>query len=524
MSLASCSNVSIQFQERAVLDRVSFSIHPGVRLGVIGENGSGKSTILRLLAGEILPDSGQISVDRRARLWYQPQAARPLDSSTPLSAVLRLRPDLQDLLRRQAAAPASEAAELAAQYAAAGGWEFEREALRHLAALGIDAAMAERPLLTLSGGEQARAALAAALMSGADLLLLDEPDSHLDASGLAWLEQQLSSFHGTLLLVSHDRELLERTVNGILEVEDGAVRLEPGLLSEYLARKRQRQERQQQEYQLQQRRVTRLKEEIQQIEQQARKHEKLSSNDHWRRVGKKLAKTAVVHKRLLELELDATHRVERPEDRPSIRIGVAAARGAAGLLQLADISYAIGGRALLNGVTLELQRGERVALTGPNCSGKTTLLRIALGLQVADSGTVWRSTAPLVYIDQQQAGLDPALSALEQLRHSTGMSHNAAHLALARMLLRNREALKPVQALSGGERTRLLLAILSHAPAGLLVLDEPTNHLDIASMQVLEQALSAYNGGVLLVSHDRRLVTAIATRTLMLDDGRLCPA
>jgi ATP-binding cassette subfamily F protein 3 len=417
---------------------------------------------------------------------------------------------------------------LALEYAAAigrfaeeGGFNLERYAECYLADLGLSPDLMQRPQATLSGGEQAAVVLATALLSRADLLLLDEPDNHLDLARIQWLKQALTAYDGAVVLVSHDRDLLEGMATHILEVENGSVSLERGPLSAYLSRKQAKLARQQLDYQQQQQHIAELKRNIQRTEERARRFEGMSTNDHWRRIGKKVAKAAVVRKRRLERELDEEHRVEQPGERRRIHLKISRIRTARHLLQLSDVSFSYGKHQLLNDVNLKLGRGDRVAIVGGNGTGKTTLLRIALSQLAPSSGTVWRADMPFFFCDQQRAGLNPQLSALEMLRSACGCSRNKAHHILARLMLRNREALKPVSVLSGGERTRLVLAVLTHLPVGLAVLDEPTNHLDIPSMEVLEQALASYSGGVLLVSHDQRLIASVATDVYALVDGRL---
>jgi ATP-binding cassette, subfamily F, member 3 len=531
MPVLSFHDVSLQFAGQVVLDHVSFQLAPGMKAGLVGENGCGKSTLLRLIAGELRPDRGQVVLAHGASWAYAPQHPEASAAACALDYAMELR-GMAGLLRAQltrlealhSAAAQEEYADAVAQYTELGGYECEREVVQALAQLGLGREAALRPLGTLSGGERARAALVRALAAEAELVLLDEPDHHLDIAGRQWLGQALRRYTGAVLLVSHDRELLECVVDTVLELEDAALRCEHGTLMQYLERKRARLARQAVEYAQQQRHVEQLQADIARTQQSARRFQSLSANDHWRQVGKKVAKTAVVRKHLLERELSGARRVEPPAERERIHLALAAQRGGRLLLQFDAVTHALGGKPLLREVSLRLERGQCIAITGANGAGKTTLLKLALGQLAPDAGTVWRSSAACFYCDQERAGLDPALSALEMLETACGISHNMAHLLLARQSMRDRGAYKPVGALSGGERTRLLLAMLEHCPAGLLVLDEPTNHLDLPSMEVLEAALTAYGGGVLLVSHDRRLLRNIAAQCYELRDGALRPA
>lgn len=533
MQCVSFSNVSVTFGEQVVLDNVSFSLPAGCRLGLVGENGSGKSTVLRLIAGELMPDSGSVQLARGCAVTYvrqHPEVARERDA---VAAVLAYRPELARLYARMAelaggddAAATAEYAELLARYHEAGGWELEAEARRSLSRLGLDATAQELPAAKLSGGERARVALARALLAEPQLLLLDEPDAHLDIAGLDWLEDRLTAYRGSLVLVSHDRDLLTACTASTLELEDGRATLEHGALGAYLERKRQRLAAQLTAYEQQQRKVEQLRRDIQRTEQQARGFDSRSTNDHWRRIGKKIAKTAVARKHRLERELDEAHRVERPAERARIGLRLADdARRRDHLLLAAGLGKRFGERVLLQDVNLELRRGQRVAITGPNGSGKTTLLEVLLGLQPASSGEVWLSSAAGVfYADQHHAGLDPEKSAYDVLAEATELSPNQVYYVLAQLQLKNKLAHKPVGALSGGERTRLTLALLVNARAGLLVLDEPASHLDLPSIEVLERALADYAGAVLFVTHDRHFIRSVATEVWELKEGKLVRA
>jgi len=522
MTQVSFSRVSVTFGDRAVLAEAGFSLTAGSRTGLVGENGSGKTTILRLIAGELQPDQGSVDVGPGPLAWVR-QCPEDEADGTAVGAALECRPEIAALHRRIAelegesgADEAERYAALVAQYSEAGGYRLEGEARRFLTALGLTEELQALPLRTLSGGERARAALARALLSEPQLLLLDEPDSHLDVAGLEWLEEQLRRFGGTLVLVSHDRDLLEACTTSVLEIEDGRASLEHGALSGYLARKQQRLRAQASAYEQQQRRVEQLRRDITRTQQRARRFEQRSKNDHWRRIGKKIAQTAKARQRRLERELAGARRIERPRERQriSLRLGDPARRSDY-LLIAEGLTKSFGARRLLSGVELALRPGQRLAITGPNGCGKTTLLEVLLGLQPLDSGEVWLSPgASWFYCDQHHAGLDPQLSAYDVLSGATELSPNQVHYLLARQGLKNRAAHKQVKVLSGGERTRLVLALLMNARANLLVLDEPTSHLDLPSIEVLEGALRDYAGAVLLVTHDRRFIRAVATDVL----------
>jgi len=527
MSHITFSKVSKSFTNQSVINGASFTIPPGARVGLVGENGCGKSTILRLIAGEFAPDAGTICLAGSPVVHHVEQLVELDSAQTAVETVLGVFPAHSRRyreIRQLEHDPGSEEdyALAIAEYAASGGYDIERRVHRALCALGLDEEQMHRPLSTLSGGECARVALARAVLAEPEVLLLDEPDNHLDLAGIRWLEENLERFRGTLVLISHDRELLSGLVDTIIEVEDGLVTCEQGSLDSYLERKRAAHERQKVEYREQQRRVKKLKADIRATEDRARGFDSKSTHDFFRRKGKKIAKTALVRKQRLERELDDAHRVDKPRERARIAIQAASSDHlAAQMMRLRDVGKAYDGRRILDGVNLELGRNECVAITGPNGCGKTTLAEVALGRLAPDSGEVWRSArAPVYYCDQRRGGLDPELSVYDTLAGETRLSANQVYYLLAKMRMKGMGG-KPVGVLSGGERTRLTLAVLMNTKAGLLVLDEPTNHLDLPSMEVLEEALQAFPGGVLLISHDRRLVNNVATRVVELKEGRM---
>jgi ATP-binding cassette, subfamily F, member 3 len=528
MTLIRLDHVHVSFSGVPVLEDLSLELSAGARLGVVGENGSGKSTVLRLIAGLLRPESGSVHVARGARVVHVPQIPEPAGSGTSLESALALVPGLAGLratIARLEADPGDglQYAEAIAGYAELGGYELEHELMAGAEALGLPPDALSRPFASLSGGERARLLLAAALAAEPDVLLLDEPDNHLDWDGAAWLEERLSRFRGAAVLVTHDRELLDRAVDAILEIEDGRGLCERGGYSAYLERKRERIELQKRQWLEQQRRVRQLKAAIRRAEETARNIENETIHFHYRKRALKVARRAVTLKGRLERQLTGEAAVEVPrEERDRIRVQMEAARTRRGaVLQLAEVGKRLGERRLFGDVHLSLSRGERLAVLGPNGSGKSTLLRIALGLEPPDGGHVWRSgAADVFYCDQHHGGLDLALTVGEVLGRETDLGRTQQHYLLAQMLLGPEALYKRVEQLIGGERTRLVLALLMNTRADLLVLDEPTNHLDLPSLEVLEEALAAFSGAVLLVSHERRLVEAVATDALELRGGR----
>ena len=537
MSLVALNKVSKVLGGRTVLDAVSLECPHRGKVGLVGANGSGKSTILKLLAGTLEPDTGQVIVSRTVRVEYVPQVPEVRSERSAYDEVLSARGDLFEARNRmQRLDPASDRteaphgtnacayADAVAAFADAGGYPFEQTVEHALGALGLGAPQMALTVGRLSGGERARVALAKALLAEPDVLLLDEPDNHLDIEGITWLEQMLRAYRGAVVLVTHDRELLDRVVDMIAEIEDGRLTAEKGNVSDFLTRKRERIDRQKREYLQQQRRVRRLKEAITGSQGKARATENRTIHFHYRKRALKVARRATVLKARLERELAGERRVDKPRDTAEqIRVDLAPHRWhARSVLRLEGIGKRFGDRRLLEDVELDLSRGQRIALLGPNGSGKTTLMEIALGVQPADAGDMWRSQAASVfYCDQHHAGLDPEVSAYDTVAAHTDLNRTQIHYLLAKLLLKGRDVEKPAGVLSGGERTRLVLALLMNTHADLLLLDEPTNHLDLPGIEVLQEGLRRFTGAVLFISHDRRLVRTVATTVLELADGRL---
>lgn len=527
MSCVNFNKVSLTFGIHRVLSEANFSLPKGLKVGLVGENGCGKSTILKLICGELKPDSGCVETASDLAISRVRQLPVPGSYINAVCAVLdsqpqvaRLYTQLAELEQCSKESSRLRYADLVAQYSSIGGYELEAEVKRFLSGLSLSDKQIAMPFDLLSGGEQARVNLAAALLARPQLLLLDEPDRHLDIPGLRWLQSQLKKYNGTLVLVSHDRELLEGCIDAVIELEDGCLRFEHGSLEDYFRRKQQRIDRQTIEYLEQQSRVAKLRRDIRRTEEKARSFDNRSTNDHWRRIGKKIARTAVARKHRLERELDDASRIEKPEDREQINLKFAEREHHNSCLLLATgLSKRYDGLQLFDQINIELHRGQRTVITGPNGCGKTTLLEVLLGKQTADWGEIWfPRKATVFYCDQHHGGLDLQQTAYATLEGRSGLTTNQIHYALSQIGLKNRNVHKPVSVLSGGERTRLLLALLSSSQADLLVLDEPTSHLDLPSVRILEQVLSRFSGAVLFVSHDRQFIRSVATDVLKLEN------
>jgi ATP-binding cassette subfamily F protein 3 len=494
---------------------VSFKLERGDRMTLAGRNGAGKTTLLRMLAGETSVDGGELAFEKGARVALHDQRPPHERDLTLRKYVLAGCADLvalEERLRRSETEMAERPhdVELLDRYAReqarlehAGGWNWRERALTPLHRLGFRDADLDRGLDTFSGGELTRASLARTLAADPDLLLLDEPTNHLDITSLEWLEGYLVGLDAAVILVAHDRWFLEAVGTSVLELEAGRGRFFPGPWHAW------RQEAAAREIQLgkaiekQQRELARMERFIERFRYKATKARQVQSRI----------------KRIEKMD-----RIERdPRDTRSLGFTFAAAeRTGRIVIELEDGRLEVPGRTLLEGGELWLERGEHVSLVGPNGAGKTTLIEALAGRRPLDGGRLRTGhNVELGYLSQHADELGTRGTALEAAQRATGLTPNKARALLGRFLFSGAEAEKPLDGLSGGERRRLSLAILVASGANVLILDEPTNHLDLDAREALEDALRAFEGAVLLVSHDRALLDAVGTRTFAFEDGRL---
>jgi ATP-binding cassette subfamily F protein 3 len=482
----------------------------------VGANGAGKSTILRLLAGHDTPDAGTVSVRRGTTVAFLPQLVDG-DQRTALQTVRAAVPAAAELheqlgaVERSLADPAlagdldrmARVLERQARLvAAAGELTVEGDAIRLLRELGLADEDMERPTRTLSGGERKLVALAACLVRRPGLLLLDEPEAHLDMARRSRLEELVGELDGAVVVVSHDRFLLDEVVDQIAELERGRARMWQGGYSAYTVARELELVRQRQAYVTQQKEIARLEAAIRRFKDWAHR---VADERHIKRAHNK------------QRQIDRMEKVERPvfERRRmalELRSGV---RGGERVVELRDVEL----DPVLTGVDLTVMRGERVGIVGPNGSGKTVLLRLLAGELAPSSGERWAGPSIVMdHLTQAVAELPDDATALDVVRDARAMSEAEAVRRLMAFLFDYEQARRPVSAMSGGERTRLRCLTLMLGGANCLLLDEPTNHLDIESVEVLEKALESYDGTVLAVSHDRYFLDRIADRVVEVRD------
>jgi ATP-binding cassette subfamily F protein 3 len=512
------SAVRKELSGSVLFDAVGFKVERSDRLALAGPNGAGKTTLLRILAGEISFDGGELAFEKGARVALHDQRP-PAASTRPLrDYVLAGTSDLaavEDDLRRLETAMASGShdaatlrryAEAQARLEHAGGYDWRDRAASVVRGLGFTDADLDRPLSTFSGGELTRASLARALASQPDLLLLDEPTNHLDIESLEWLENMLRTLDAAVILVAHDRWFLEAVTTAVLELDKGKSVFFPGAWHVWRQEQAGR--------------------DLHQAKTAARQAEDIARLERFVerfRYKKSLASRA--QSKLKQIERIKKQRVLAPDHRKRV-LGfdfLKPARSGRDVVVADDLAMRAGDKELLEGASFYVQRGEHVALVGPNGSGKTTLLETMLGSRelVAGSVRLGHGVVP-AYFSQHEAELDERGSVLEAAMSGTGLKRPEAQKLLGQFLFSGwDEHEKAVVALSGGERRRLALAIVVASGANFLVLDEPTNHLDLESRESLERALEAFPGTVLLVSHDRALLDAVAHRLLAVEDLRI---
>ena len=516
MAIVTFSGLSKFYGAQEVFQDASAQIEPGDRIGLVGPNGHGKTTLLRIIAGLEEPSAGQIERRRGLTSAYLPQHAELGGDQTLYEAML---PAFEHLTRQLATLCALEEqmarpdcppgvsqlyGELQHRFEVAGGYTYEAEIRQVLAGLGFAEDEFHKPLSILSGGQRTRAMLARVLLEAPDLLLLDEPTNHLDLAGVEWLEAYLSAWKGSLVVVAHDRRFLDQLVTRVWDLALGRLETYEGNYSRYVALRQERMERRLAEYEAQQEQIARTEEFIQRYKAGQRAKEARGRLARLERL-ERLQKPQEVKRMHLDLQTD-------------MRSGDIVLR-----TRQLQVGFAGPPRLhLFDCPDLLLLRGERAALLGPNGAGKTTLLRTILGELPPLAGEARLGAAVRIgYLAQAHAGLQPERTVLEEILETRHLPIEKARHFLGRFLFSADDVYKPIRALSGGERSRVALAKLTLEGANFLVLDEPTNHLDIASQEILEEVLSQFRGTILLVSHDREFVDGLATQIWLIRGNTL---
>ena len=519
MPLLNVHELTKGFGPRVLFEKISFSIEPGEKVGLIGPNGCGKTTLFRILAGEEPYDDGSIAVVRGVSVGYLSQKPEFKEGETAREAVAGALQSLQeaiasfDVVSAQIAevsgaggdidALLKEQASLQAHIEQRGGWAWEHRVEDMLARLDFPENLRDQLASDLSGGQQRRVALARAFLLAPDLLILDEPTNHLDTETVEHLEEILQSYPGAIFFVTHDRYFLDRVVDRILEVDPEGLISHPGNYQTFIVRKLERMA---------------LRDRTENRRENAMRREL-----EWLRRGPK-ARTTKAKARIKRAKGLQEAGLSGKEDR--VQISFTSGKRLGGqILAVENVDKSYGDLKVLKKTSLVVRRGDHLALLGPNGCGKTTLIKILTGEETLDAGEVrWGTNSRVAYLDQARSGLDPnknvyeSLGDLEKLTVGDRQVHKRTYLR--EFLFERDEQEKAVSALSGGERCRLLLAKMMLEGANVLILDEPTNDLDIVSLQVLEAALSEFGGCLLLVTHDRYFLNRVCNALLVFEDGK----
>ncbi|HNW64554.1 MAG TPA: ATP-binding cassette domain-containing protein [Piscinibacter sp.] len=498
MAVLSLSNAHLAFGHVALLDGAAFSLESGERLGLIGRNGAGKSSLLKIVAGLEKPDDGLLQLTQGLRICYVPQ--EPLfDAAASVFDVVSEGVAEAKSVRSayEEHAPGVDLDALQTRIEALDAWNWEQRVDTTLHQLHLDG---ERRVGELSGGMKKRVALAQALVAVPDVLLLDEPTNHLDLDSIAWLEELLRGFKGSVMLITHDRAFLDNVATRIIELDRGIIRSYPGNFSAYEKSK---------EDQL-----------AAEAQASARADKLLAQEEVWIRKGVEARRTRSVA-RIQRLEVLRAQRQARRESLGQVRLEVDTGAPSGKIVaELRDVSMRFGEKVIVSGFNATILRGDKVGLIGPNGAGKTTLLKLILGELEPTAGTVRRgSKLEVAYFDQMRSVLDLDATLADTISPGSewvevGGARKHVMSYLNDFLFSPERANSPVRTLSGGERNRVLLARLFALPANVLVLDEPTNDLDIDTLELLEELLQNYAGTVFLVSHDRRFLDNVVTSTI----------
>ena len=515
----SVSNLVKEFEVgHKILDGLTFQVDTGERVGLLGPNGCGKTTLLRILTGVMDYDEGDVVIAPGKRMGLISQIPVYPAGYTVEDVLATAFEPLREM-EREMAALAEQMGEgtdpallarydkLTAAFEAAGGYETDTKTNKVCNGLTIPQSMREQLFDKLSGGEKTRVNLARLILEDTDILLLDEPTNHLDLRATEWLEEYLDKFKGTVLTVSHDRYFLDKVVNRIVEIQAGKAEFYSGNYSFYVVEKERRYEEKLRQYEKEQAKI----EQLEKAAEQMRVWAYSGMDKTFKRV------------KSMEKRIERMRTTDRPtrERKMEVRFGEREFRGDE-VLTIKGLTKSFGDRTLFSNLGLEVVGGERIALLGDNGSGKTTLLKILLGEEEPDAGKVRMGpTVKVGYLPQHVHFDHPERNLVDTLIYEQDCTAQTARNRLAAFKFRGEDVFKPVSALSGGEQSRLRLCMLMDEKINLLILDEPTNHLDIQSREWIEEAVEEYEGNLLFVSHDRYFIDRFASRIWMLEDGHI---
>ncbi len=513
------SNVAKYFNGKPLFEQVSLSVHRGDRVGIVGPNGAGKSTILGMLEGIISPDAGEVSIEKKIRVGILHQELIQGNDGPIIDEIMNVSDELRDIRKRlkqledemsRLSENSSKADMLLEEHGALlheferyNGYTLEARALKTLQGLGFKPEDSRKRWSQFSGGWRMRVALAKILLAEPDALLLDEPTNHLDLESLIWVEEYLSSFKGALVLVSHDRAFLNKLVTRIIEVSNGKVTTYTGNYDDYESNKQTQEEILISAYKNQQEKIKRIEKFVNQNRVKARTASRVQSR--------------------LKM-LDKMEKVELPVRQRKVKFSFPASPPSGKrTLQITNLIKKYGSNVVYDGFDFSVDRGERIGLIGPNGAGKSTLMKIIAGTIPFDSGDLkyGHNVKPGYFAQHQSEMLNSELTVLEEAYSaSSSVTEQEVRNLLGAFLFSGDDVFKKVKVLSGGEKSRLALTRILLSPPNLLLMDEPTNHLDIPSCEILEEGLKKYDGTLILITHDRRLMNAICTGILEVEKGR----
>ena len=516
----SCNNISKAFGEEVILSKCSFNVEDNEKCAIVGINGVGKTTLLRIIVGELSADEGSVSLANKKSLGYLPQMPEIDSNKTIYDEMLEAKADVIELEEKirllEEKMKSQEGAELeeslksynnaTSEFERVNGFAYKSEIVGVLKGLGFTEADFDKKVSVLSGGQKTRLALAKLLLSKPDVILLDEPINHLDLNSISWLEGFLSNYKGAVVIVAHDRYFLDHVVSKVVEIDRANTSVYMGNYSAYSKKKAEKMNAELNAYLNQQREIKHQEEVI----------EKLKSFNREKSIKRAESR---------EKQLDKIEILDKPvQESANMKISlVPEIISGNDVLSVKGLSKSFGENTLFEGLDFEIKRGEKVAIIGNNGSGKTTILKIINGIEKADAGSLKLGSNVFIgYYDQEHNVLNPSKTIFEEIRDDyPELTNTKIRNVLASFLFTADDVFKKISSLSGGEKGRVSLAKLMLSKANFIILDEPTNHLDILSKEILENALNSYEGTILYVSHDRFFINKTADRILELSEEGL---